>query len=947
MADTEFTLDTPNPNPSYPVAPADGSFTLDTAPAPAHDIRTKLTVSPNPEKPYEGFVSTALTGAATNLLGIPGELANSSSKYIAEHPDDLVSPITGEYTGPQFPSQEVFHHLIGRHLPTGDEIKDWFYSPEGPGGKAGMVRREPNPESLPEQMVAGGITQGATAAIPGVGVSGAIPKVLATLGGAIGPIGEKLFPNHPALGNFAAQLLTMLGIGGATKAVKEAAPVLRETLGGSAENRAGTALVRESGLPKDELENRLASPTELVPGSKPTTSQVVNTPGMAAAEKSVRGSSPLQWQERDTEQQNARSSAAAAVSPSGNTSAPRDFLQDVKEKGEAKVQNLEQNAADELKARLSALGPDATPDQAGKVIREVAERHYNEAQAGVDKSYSRVIQPNRAEKVMIDPTSALRRVDRRFSLEYPKTNPPPKELLAFRDALENNGDKLTYREMMGLVKRAGTEAYKMSGDNKRMMLDMRDIVLQRMEASASDVGKLPPALHKFSSSTEGAAFSEARTNADRLTRLNELRDIEGLAPRTWKGSRKDLDKLITDTELRMRDDAGVKGNMNPEEYDRMITAREGKEAMRDRYSLGAMGDVLAGGTQVGGTRLTDSGVPGRFWHAKGTTSKENLDQFSKEFGSDKEATAALREYAVGNLRALVDSKGGELTPSTLNKYMADHRTALDSPIGKPIKDELSNLQTARTAINNDIERSTNFLRDYSQSAARFFLDKGGQARDPALSIAEALRPTNKTGAADMAQLAKQAKLGGPEVEAGLKTLVHDDFVKSTGGFADAAKAKEWLDNNADKVRPILGQKHIDNLQTIADDMSRGTHPATGNVKSAARMLNDSLQGGYALLDVKFPGVSVLTGFAKRFLTGSSHDTELVHDLFNEAMLNPELAKALVTNVNRNTERGVTAILENAWTAIKKRTSHDSGAGRAIAGPLKVGGISAAEQPNGQ
>lgn len=936
MAD-DFTFDSPTAAgqamaPGRPVVvigqtpPGDDNFTFD-GPVP-------------PTPPYEStgkdkalVARTKFIDAPLDLVGLPGNIDRmyeQGKKDIPLQNDPELKALSAEKdVGTPFAggmSPEMFHQFVGRHAWTGDEIKDWFYK------TTGMQRREPNPESTAEGVIGGAAGGLGTAIIPGMGGK----AILSTIAGGAGSLAEKIFSDHPALANFATQVLTFLGGGAARKTLSETAPVIRETLGGSVNDRAGTALVRASGLPKSEVEARLAAPTEIVPGSEPTTSQVINTPSIAAAEKGVRvdpvaGNALV---ERSNQQAAAREASAGTVAPTGDVNAPGKFLNETKEGIEQNISTMEKAAADEIKVRLDALGPGATPDQAGAIIREVVGKHYADAKKAATTAEKTVIETQRAEKVAFDTAPAVNRIDRVLREKYGRMNPTPSDIKQMRDRIENAGEQMTWKDMQDTRQALSKLAddYARSPHDLDTVKSMRKIIDERIDASASSVLKIPEALRRFTS--EG----EAVTVRERLIRLNELRDLQGMPPMpAWKQSRDKLEARITDMEKGMRTDFGAAPNaMNPDEYQRYLHAKDLKAQTVDRYERGAIGDVRAGGSEMGGTDLTKSEVPGRFWNTR-NTSREDIDQFTKVLGGSPEATAALRNYAVGELRAMVEANGGNLTQKQLDTYLVKHAAALDSPVGEPIKRELSNLATAREAMDAHVESGKKLLVDYQKSGASHFLNANGVV-DPDVAISKALSPKNPTGRQDMVQLTQLARKGGPDVEEGLRALVRDDFVKSSGGFKDADKAAAWLNNNREKLTPLLGKDHMDTLEAIAKDMSRGVHPTPGNPLSLARMLNDAKAGNFGFLDSlgRIPGAGAVTGFIKSKLTGSAHDAELVSDIFNQAMLDPKAAKILMSNVTRNTDAGAAAFLENSWNAIKNRTAHDSGTWKSIKGPVKAG-----------
>lgn len=915
---------------------------------PTKDAETK------PLSPMErindtvNLLGTAATNAPMNLAGLPGTLNRIAQQQEKEEPNrDLFMP--GD-VGAMVDSSALFHEVVGKHLPSGEEIKNWFWGPNGLGGKLGIPRREPQKDNVSEKVMAGAAEAAAT---PFAGPA----RALGAAAGGLGAFAEQIYPDHPILANFLAQTLALVGGGALVKSARvagDAAPkTVREAMGGTPEERVGRTLISQAGLSKDELANRLMfNDRELVPGSKPTFAQAVDSPGAVSMENNLRANDPAfanDLQARQLEQAAAQRSVAEGIAPTGDVSLPGQRIQAMNDTVAANIAQRQKEAAQEIERRLAALGPEADPSVVNNTIKEVISNSYKDARDRVKSAYQSIIEPGRSEKIGIDPGPATRRVDKVLRDRFGRMNPAPKELTALRDSIENEKNALTFKDMNDLLARTETLVQKFSKDRNAQAtaLAIKDILLQRMDASASSVLKLPQPLQQFSKE------QEARTIAERLTRLNELRDIEGMAPlKRWGASRKELEARIKNTEIRMRDEFGVGGAMNPDEYNRFIHAREMRKAMGDAYESGAMKDVLARGSEVGGTKLTNSEVASRFWHGDVRSNKEDMDQFIRTVGDKHAATTALRDYAVGNLRALAAKHGGELTQPVLTKYLADHAGPLNTAIGAPIKRELQNLTTAREALAADIERSSSLLSDFQKSAARHFLVKNGGPADPSVAISKALSPANKTGTEDMRQLAKIARgdASGDTLE-GLKALVRDDFLAKTtkDGFIDGPAAKKWMDANGEKIRPVLGQTHVENLQKIVDDVTRITSGPGGKPAAAAKVLFDGLNGKFALLD-RIPGAQWLH-LRDILMKG---DKELVQDLYHEAMLNPALAKTLVEKVtpsNANTIGAkILGFLKLSSRNINQAVLKDHGVASRISGPMTAAAINSPSHPepdNGQ
>lgn len=211
-------------------------------------------------------------------------------------------------------------------------------------------------------------------ALAGTGTLDRIGQGVVSAGAGAGAgVAQEAAPNSQwaeLAGGLAGGLATGAGVGALQAGVSVAAPFLSQ---GARESAAGAALRRFSANP-DALETNLATaPREIVPGSKLTTAQAVQDPGLAALERTVRSEDPQvggAFAIRDAERAGAQRAAIDAQAPAG-PGAPdvaamaKGRLERFQDAAGARVERM-QGGVDR---QAAALGGEAAPDSYGRTIR--------------------------------------------------------------------------------------------------------------------------------------------------------------------------------------------------------------------------------------------------------------------------------------------------------------------------------------------------------------------------------------------------------------------------------------------------------------------------------------------------------------------------------------------------------------------------------------------------
>ncbi len=180
----------------------------------------------------------------------------------------------------------------------------------------------------------------------------------------------------------------------------------------------GRTLQRASGAGENlglAVDDAFASGPAIIPGSNPTTAQLLRDDGLAATERGLRSDPKVaaQFSQRAANQAAARSEAINSGIPNTQGSAPA-----VKAAVEGRVQQFTEFADDivnrtenEVRKRLAALGPNTDPEDAGRAIREAIQARRDALVQIRERATRPLYDAARAETAAVDPAPALGVID--------------------------------------------------------------------------------------------------------------------------------------------------------------------------------------------------------------------------------------------------------------------------------------------------------------------------------------------------------------------------------------------------------------------------------------------------------------------------------------------------------------------------------------------------------
>jgi hypothetical protein len=302
---------------------------------------------------------------------------------------------------------------------------------------------------------------------------------------------------------------------------------------------------------------------------------------------------------------------------------------------------------------------------------------------------------------------------------------------------------------------------------------------------------------------------------------------------------------------------------------------------------------------------------------------EAVDAYLKHAGDTPQARAAIGDALALKLRTDA-MKGGDLTAAAFDRWKAQHASALDRL--PEVAARFDTLGNAQKAIEETATRAAQQRKDFLLSAARHYLTKGGEPVEPQVAVASIVR--SPTAPADAAELMRTMK-GDPDAIKGMRAAFAD-WIESR--LSNTSKLGEESELSNAKAQSLVGDaktmrvleqvftpEQVSSIKSIVADIERGNRSVTapripgstgtaGELRATEASPHDNVAStlgaevvGRAAAHMLGlgPVLKILTEGAA--IAGNSYlkaakmaGMQTERDLMTQAMLNPELARALLT-----------------------------------------------------
>jgi hypothetical protein len=686
---------------------------------------------------------------------------------------------------------------------------------------------------------------------------------IAAGGGTAAGVAKETVPNAGTGTDAIANLLGSFGTGGAMRVGDLAFDAGRTlmTPGSTGSKSLREAVGRDLQENMTDQEGFVGNVTrgqevqEAVPGLKNTTGNTSGDPGLQALEFSRRNAKNAgAFRVRDTQNNQAANQALDDVAPDLLDDAPtRARLEARRDRAVGTAEGITQRRGEALESAERRTEPTQTPQQSGEDIRGGIEAEradlVGKRQAGTDPAR----QAAEASLVEVDTSDVFKTIDDKLAVD--KREPVVNALKSVR---------------------------------KKLFKNVTDDADPEIDTTVSGLYETRKAINDLI-----AGRGEDSTGRFAQKELAEIRD--------------ELDKAFVKAEP---------------EFGRFLEDFRELSKPINALDEGATGQVLKKNKLTETPDVPASAVPGKFFKA-GDGSPEAIQEFTAKVGGRAEAVKGLRQFALADARKAFEA-GGE---KGLRKWLDKYESALSA--FPEVRRDLSDVASAKSAFDRAARREKMLKEGLSnprQSTIAKYLD----ADDAATSMKAIL--TAKNPRREMANLVRLIR-GDKDALEGAKRAFWDNFVQRnpnkpkgvgqsqtedlTGTpFLLPGKLKQYTRANGDALEVLYRDDpaQLKRIRKIADAVSQGQQTAKARPPG---------QSGTALAqrNVTVPGLTV-AGFASRGFaiargvvsieyiaaeTALRHGKRVIakikrkqyEELLDRALLDPEVAKTLVMEVNQS------------------------------------------------
>lgn len=799
----------------------------------------------------------------------------------------------------------------------------------------------------PEAALAGGVRAGLATAAPktvealqrAFGTADTIPAVIgnAGVGALAGGAGEAAtelpVPDRykPIAGTAGSLIGGLAGAGLASiptgvRASVSAARNFERPFTESGREQIAAGRLRDATTDVDATKAALDEGTgEIVPGSRPTTFQLTNDPGLGQLERQIATENPEPFVERRLEQGTARADAIRDFSSIGNPATVSKFFGDQLQAIDAEAGTRESDALAHAQTALDALGGQHSPEEIGVMLRTHMQDARTAAKAqervlwkAVDPDNKLALPAAPIQKAATDITAALPRSAAPMSGEeqaifdtakaYPAvqsfnevTALRSRISAAMRDEMKTYGQSPAYARLAQL--RGSVESAISGAVERKAADDMQAVATGQMSPDATAAAYVRGWMNDAITQNAAAA---GRRGATGVPSGDDSLGIPA-AGATSQAGRKP------------RGNAGAQGipgealpaaNFDQAAALRLKTANEATKERVGTYDTGPVGAVLRSAGAQGAYKVPDSAVPSRVF-AGGPGGGEAVRAYLKAAGDGPGPALALQDAAANSLRREAMGSDGAIDPARFARWQAKHAEALrETP---EIATQFADAANASEALGR-VAAARKLARDTYEKGIIGDLIKSDDRTTITRTIGSIF---GRKDAADIFRRLKTEIGANRTAKAGLRRAVAEHIADTFLSNADAVKADAFMTfvrHNNDVLKIVLTKPQLDSLRAIAQDLQRSARSA--NTKAVAGP--GTAQDVAATEKGRISHVSLLAkmaggagaGFAAHGVSGAvgggllalgSHviggmreaGLQRVNDLVREAMLNPELARTLL------------------------------------------------------
>lgn len=903
-----------------------------------------------------GAVET-LKGTGEQVLNTVNPTGNVLGAFAdqADNLGNLISVAAGNDKAPAYqnPAGIAIGDLSGQHITAPTDVSTWLdqaptnaaertartvgqYAPGalfGPEGDVGLVT-----QGL--RRAANVVVPAATSEVVGdtVHAFGASPQVeqgARFVGGLVGGVAAGAGPNAFATGARAAADFTGNAFGPFVASVSE----------GAAAKQAAAKLVASASDPAALRASVESGAQETVPGSRPTTFQQSGDLGVGAAEKgfsnTAEGKTALTA--RAEAQNAARATALGNIQSGADPAAVSDFVTARLNEIDTKTQAAVDQATQAAQAKAASLGGSA-PEASGAALRtaiadaqEAGRKQVSELYRAIDpdgKLTGNVTATKTAAQGLLaemQPTSAPMGADEAHAFTAASEMPDVAPLRTLTELRSNVGAQMATElrtkgatpayarlsRLYGAIQEnlATTIADKVASDERAVQSG----ALPANESAAAQLARVQAEVAR-----EGLALSyggrSGSVPAGKLPRGGPSADAGGVRASVPGGGQPVDAPRGPGVQGQGAGGAVAQPTVDQAALDQLNVGSAAVKAHHQIYDAKPVATILKTNGRQGAFATPDSAVGQTVWTGK-PGELEAVQAAVKAGGPTAET--AIADHAAADLRASATNPDGSIDPKRFAAWQARHAGGLKA-LPPEVRAGFADAAAAGKTLGDAAVARTEAMKAAQQGAAAKLIG----LNDPDAVTRTVGAIFGKATAADDMRALVQTVGSDPAAKAGLRQAVADHILSKVFSNTEAGTSgvntikadgfQTFLKANRAALKQVFTSDEMQTLQNIADDIHRSARSANA-LKTAGSdtELNRSLAGtskmtsllghymvtaagglvGFALHGIEGLGEGGLVGeLAQRFRQAG---VDRVQTLFHQAILDPDVAKALLAKLPSN------------------------------------------------
>jgi len=685
---------------------------------------------------------------------------------------------------------------------------------------------------------------------------------------------------------------------------------------------------------KANLEN---GPQEIVPGSTPTTFQQTGDMGLGQLERKVRTENPDDFIQRAAEQNAARSSAISGIQQTGSPADVATHFRGIRNALDTATEASVNQARQTADQHIAAMGGGGNAEAHGELIRGAAQAARDTAKEN-ERSLWQAVDP---DNKLVMPGTPIAAAAKRVEGELSKSAKPPEgEERAILDVAKQYTDKTPFRDVMDLRSRISTamsEERRTSGFTPvyGRLVRLRGAVEDTIDRAVENQAKLDK-----QAVAQGRVPEEDTITANLTRMVNEFRARQnsGVAgsggvsstssrggPSGGVGPIRAGSQAAGEAGL-APGDQGISGTpLDAAAAERLRIASAATRQRATTFDQGATGAVLRPGPRQGEYRTPDSLVPSKIFHP-GPNGGEDVRSYVNAVGADQ-AVPAIADYAAFSLKRSAQRADGSIDTAKALAWAKQHDAAL-AELPAAVRSRLANPGRAEEAVTAAVAARKQRMDAFDHSELAKVM--GDDNSDVVRQVGSIFN--SRDAVSRMQQLAAAADRN-PAAKAGLRRAVIEHIrsqylSNAEAGTTGASTLKSdafqtFMRTKTDVLAQVFEPQEIGALRAVATDLQRAnrTINATklaGGSNTAQDTAHRAALDGTILNRIAIEAAAATAGHAATQSVGGGvlgwlgartvsalRDAGISHvdDLVKEAMLNPELARALLQKVPKPSDKG--------------------------------------------